>query len=398
MNLKNILSTLALGAIAVCLSGCEGEKDLVVIDGNLPIKASALYMVGDATPNGWSIDQPTPFAATEEDPLVFEWEGSLNTGEMKLCLSPGSWDAPFIRPLENGAEIGKQPIDKATFQMHAGDPDEKWRVAEAGTYKLTFDLRNWNMSTQYVGGLPEKPKEPIEAENLYIVGSATPCGWNIDAPYQLNKTDDYTFVYEGPLKADDGGEMKACTKTGDWGAEFIRPESDGVEINKGGVATPTFVMTAGPDNKWRVTESANYRLTFNLKDYTLTAEFVSDIQEEEKPEGMPQTDVLYMIGDATPGGWSLDDAQAFTQDPENNRIFSWTGELVTGTFKACIIKDFSAPFLRPSGSDVTVSAEGVSASDFIYTANPDDQWKVTEAGTYTIVFDLDNYTIKVTKQ
>lgn len=396
MKFKNIFYTLTLTAAATVMAGCEGEKDLVVIEGNLPIKTSSLFMVGDATPNGWNIDSATPFAPTEEDPLVFTWEGNLNAGEMKLCLTPGSWDAPFIRPMENGTQIGTAAIDKAPFQMHAGDPDEKWRVAEKGIYRLTFDLRNWNMSTLYVGATPAPPKEPIRTDALYIVGSATPCGWNIDAPYALEKTDDYTFVYEGPLKSDDGGEMKACTKTGDWGAEFIRPESDGVEINKQGVAEPAFVMTASPDNKWKVTESANYRLTFNLKDYTIVAEFISDLEEEE-PEGMPETDVLYMIGDATPGGWSLDDAQAFTQDPDNKRIFSWTGELVNGTFKACIEKSFDAPFLRPSSADVTVDKNGVSANDFIYVANPDDQWKVTEAGTYTIIFDLDEMTITATK-
>ncbi|EJW99747.1 hypothetical protein EVA_12145, partial [gut metagenome] len=36
------------------MTGCEGEKTLVIIEGNLPIKTSTLYMVGDATPNGWS--------------------------------------------------------------------------------------------------------------------------------------------------------------------------------------------------------------------------------------------------------------------------------------------------------------------------------------------------------
>ena len=34
------------------LVSCDGEKDLKIIEGNLPIKTSTLYMVGDATPNG----------------------------------------------------------------------------------------------------------------------------------------------------------------------------------------------------------------------------------------------------------------------------------------------------------------------------------------------------------
>ena len=96
MKLKNILYAFTGLAIASSVTGCDGEKDLIIIDGNLPIKTSTLYMVGDATPNGWSIDAPTALEASKEDPLVFTWEGTLNAGEMKLCLTSGSWDAPFI--------------------------------------------------------------------------------------------------------------------------------------------------------------------------------------------------------------------------------------------------------------------------------------------------------------
>ena len=49
MKIKQIYMAAAVFAAAT-LAGCEDEKDLVIIDGNLPIKASALYMVGDATP------------------------------------------------------------------------------------------------------------------------------------------------------------------------------------------------------------------------------------------------------------------------------------------------------------------------------------------------------------
>ena len=141
------------------LASCDGEKDLKIIEGNLPIKTSTLFMVGDATPNGWSIDAPTPFTASEADPMVFEWTGSLNKGEMKLCLTTGSWDAAFIRPMTAGEEISKTNITNKTFDMHAGDPDNKWKVTEEGKYKLSFDMRNWTFSTEYLG---EKEKPAVE--------------------------------------------------------------------------------------------------------------------------------------------------------------------------------------------------------------------------------------------
>lgn len=389
MKIKQLYMAAAVFA-AVSLAGCEDEKDLVIIDGNLPIKASALYMVGDATPNGWSIDSPTPFTATEADPLVFEWSGSLNAGEMKLCLVTGSWDAPFIRPLKDQSAIGTADIDGETFQMHSGDPDEKWRVTEAGSYTLTFDLRNWKMSTRYNGGAPEPEKDPISSETLYIVGDAVPSGWNIDDPTALVKTGDYTFEYEGELKT---GEFKACLVPGSWDVDFIRPSSADVEINKDGVGADDFVFVKNPDNKWKVTYRANYKMIFDLEKYTLNVQYVSDVEDEDENPLLTATDV-WMIGDATPNGWSLDDAQQFVKAEGKDHVFVWQGNLVGGTFKACIIRDFSAPFIRPASDGVTVSKAGVSAPEFVYTTSPDDQWRVTEAGEYRITLDLENNTIE----
>ena len=393
MKLRNIFSVITGMLMAACLTGCDGEKDINIIEGDLPIKTSTLYMVGDATPNGWSIDNPTPFTATEEDPLVITWEGSLYAGEMKLCLVTGSYDAPFIRPENNGEEISKTNINNQKFAMWAGAPDNKWRVAEAGKYRLTFDLRNWTISTTYLGENDAPEIEPIEAENLYIVGDATPNGWNIDSPTQLEKKSDYVFTYEGPLTQ---GDFKACMTTGSWDVQFVRPEADGCKISKSGVESSDFVYTTGPDNKWRVEDAGNYRITFHLDTWTVEAEYISDIEVSKDPI---ETETLFMIGDATPGGWSMDDATEFTKDSANKYIFTWTGTLVPGNMKACLQPDgtFSCPFLRPSTSGVEISSVGVAASDFVYTTNPDDQWKITEGGTYRITFDLEHWTIKAEK-
>ena len=391
MKFKNILMVLA-ALMGFALTSCEDEKDLIIIDGNLPIKTSTLYMVGDATPNGWSIDAPTPLTATEEDPLVFVWEGPLYAGEMKLCLVPGSWDAGFIRPEINGTEISREPITNATFTMHAGDPDNKWKVTEAGVYSLTFDLRNWTMSSTFVKELDAPTIEPIEAEALFMIGDATPTGWGIDAPTALEKKSQYIFEYNGPLTS---GELKCCTSTGSYDVPFIRPNSDGTVISKSGVENNGFVYSTSPDNKWRVADAGIYTLTFDLQNWTIAAEYKGEIPVGEKEP--IETATLFMIGDATPGGWSMDDASEFTVDASDKYLFSWEGELVNGTLKACLERDnlFSCPFIRPESADVEISHNGVAAPGFVYTTNPDDQWKVTESGKYRITFNLKDWTISV---
>ncbi len=383
MKLKSFIYTLTGLAMATAFSSCDDEKDLIIIDGNLPIKTSTLYMVGDATPNGWSIDAPTPLEASEEDPLIFEWEGNLNPGEMKLCLTPGSWDAPFIRPKNNGDEIGKTAITNAEFTMHAGDPDKKWRVADAGVYHLTFNLRDWTMGTSYLREQDAPEIEPIETETLYLVGDASPLNdWNIDNPTPVEKKSQYEFVYEGKLYA---GELKACLTPGDWNASFIRPATDGVKINENGIEDNSFLFSTGPDNKWKVETPGIYRLSFNLKEWTIAVEYIGEFTPASK---------LYMIGEATAGGWSWDDATEIVADDANDNLFVWEGELARGTFKAAREKDFGAPFYRPASSGVTVSKTGASANDMVYTTDPDDQWQVTEAGNYRLTFDTESMTFE----
>lgn len=364
--------------LLVGLTGCDGEKDLIIIDGNLPIKTSTLYMVGDATPNGWSLDAATALSPSDEDPLVFTWEGPLNVGEMKLCLATGSWDNPFIRPQNAGEAINKSGLADVTFKMHAGDPDDKWKVTEAGIYGLRFDLRNWTMSASYIREQDAPVIEPINADALYLVGDFN--DWNIDNPTQLEKKSEYIFVYEGPLVA---GEIKACLETGSWDVSFIKPETNGVKIDRNGVESENFIYSASPDNKWKVEEPGIYRLTFDLQNWTIAAEYTGDFKPTPK---------IYMIGEATDGGWSWDAATVIEASAGNDNLFIWEGELGRGTFKASDVKDFSAPFYRPGTPNCEVSDKGVASHDMVYTESPDDQWLVTVAGKYRLTFNTADMT------
>ena len=103
-----------------------------------------------------------------------------------------------------------------------------------------------------------------------------------------------------------------------------------------------------------------------------------------------------MIGDATPGGWRMDDATEFTVDPSDKYIFTWEGELKEGELKMCLERDgtFSCPFIRPASNGCKISATGIEATDFVFYANdPDNKWAVTDAGRYRITLDLRHRTI-----
>ncbi len=379
MKIQNILYTLAF-PLMCSLSGCEGEKDLIIIEDDLPIKTSVLYMVGDATPKGWDIVSPTPMTASDEDPLLFTYEGNLNVGELKLCTATGTWDVPFIRPLAAGTEIGKEPIVDASFKMHAGDPDDKWNVVEAGVYNLRFDLRHRTMSATWLRE-PDAPEiVPIETEALYIIGDATPSWWNIESPTPLEKKSKYVFVYEGGLSE---GALQALLTPGDWAPAFILPMTADSKIGKTGIEAEQFNYSINHNNMWQVEEAGRYRLTFDLEHWTISTEYLGDYSLEK----------LYMVGSATEGGWSLDRATEMTAVNGVEGEYTWTGYLSKGTFKASTVKDFDAPFYRPSSATCYVSETGITATDVVYTTSPDDQWNVVTAGNYTITINIDKMTI-----
>ena len=89
----------------------------------------------------------------------------------------------------------------------------------------------------------------------------------------MTKVSQYIFKYEGTLVP---GEMKACIATGSWDVPFIRPSFADCKINKTGVENSNFVFTNGPDDKWRVEESANYRITFDLEHWTIQVEEITN--------------------------------------------------------------------------------------------------------------------------
>ena len=81
---------------------------------------------------------------------MFIYDGILSQGELKAYLTPGNWDSPCVRPLTAGSPISKAD-NVEPFQLYSGGEDLKWSVKNAGHYRLVFDLRNWTLSTTFLG-------------------------------------------------------------------------------------------------------------------------------------------------------------------------------------------------------------------------------------------------------
>lgn len=388
MNAKSII--LGLLALSV-LSSCDDEKELKVYDFNLPIKTGVLYIVGDASPVGWNMDKAYALERSTEDPFVFTYHGELAPGTTKLCMETGTLSCDFIRPLDDGREIGKEPIVNETFQKHPGEPDEKWTVVEHGIYTLTFDLRRWTMSSVYEGPVPAVEPGTVNPENVYLLGGAPKAGWNISNPTKMKKTAPYKFEYEGYLSSSDG-RLKMMMETDNWSAPFIRPSVNGVEISRNGIAKSDFIISRYPDNEWNVVDEGYYHVELDFKTFNIS---VSPL--DHPVEDPIETNAVYVVGWATKAEWNIDNAIELVKSPTDNYIYTFTANLRPGGIRFCSgYRSWETSHFRPLHDNAPIGPDNTGTTHFDYRVGGEDSnWQVTDYGKYTITLNLRDWTIDV---
>ena len=102
---------------------------------------SHIYMIGDAAPGGWSWDNLTELTHAATD--LFTYEGPLSAGQIKFPTEIKSdWSGQMLyAPSPDCA-----PSADGTFDIHSGDPDNKWLIPSAGTWSITINLKDTTIS------------------------------------------------------------------------------------------------------------------------------------------------------------------------------------------------------------------------------------------------------------
>lgn len=261
MKLTKTLGILAI--LATIHPAMAEETTITVPDGQL-------HMIGDATAGGWNLNATTPIKPSEGNPDVYIWEGELkgaSTFKILTNLTEG-YDGPTIHPMIQDSPIGRETITNAKFACYTGGEDYKWRVEVPATYRLTFNIKDFTMSSEFIKETEIKWPEvtPIKTETLYLIGNQTGWGWKEE--FSCTKSaEGNIFVYEGNLGA---GIFRASTTPNDWG-KHIRPKVNECAIGLDGY-DGDFTYVDTPDYNWNVTEPGNYRLTFDLDKWTIKAE------------------------------------------------------------------------------------------------------------------------------
>ena len=211
-----------------------------------------LWIVGDATPNGWNINVPNKMYVDVFNPFVFRYNEVLAVGEFKIPTALGNWNGDYYRPLTNDPSI--TDTTAALVFGNTNPPDNKWKISTAGPYKIAL-----NISTNSIHITPFTPYT-----SLWMVGDATPVGWNINTPQPMVPTpgDPYTFTYTGPLTV---GEFKIPVTTGNFNCPYFRPATNHPPISD--ISAPYVAVNQAPadvnDYKWYISVAGNYKVSLN---------------------------------------------------------------------------------------------------------------------------------------
>jgi hypothetical protein len=363
--------------LSVVIISCDRELDAPKIP---PLETGELT----ASSSDVVIDNDNPY----NEAVTFSWTAAKNSHIVyKLVLSAGDKSDTVDVSTEvskkfSNVELNNILLDELLLEIGVESN------VNVTVYSKVVDIENNNKTaesnTLTISVTPDNKVEPPPAySKLWIVGNATPNGWNIGDPNVMvnDPLNNYQFKYNEVMNA---GEFKIPVTTGNWGADYYMPL-----VNHPPLSTTTVKLTPGgnPDNKWQIDNAGAYKILLNIS----SSSFI-------KITPFTPFDDVYLIGDATTAGWDVGNKIAMTQDGGDPNVFTWTGPLTSdGQFRFILESDLNGDsFVAPS-EDAALTSTQIA---FTSNGTPANNFKVNagEAGTYKITINQLKETISIVKQ
>lgn len=222
-----------------------------------------------------------------------------------------------------------------------------------------------------------------KADRLWIIGDATPYGWDTDKATALLSAAD-SHEYSGTIYLKAGQDFKFMTVP-DWGNEEYGA-APGASLVNGEIN-----LSKGTDDsgysKLQVTENGNYNITVNTE--AMTARIVkSEYQDSEITMCS-----LFLVGSATVGGWDVMDGTPLYQNAETPYEFKAENvALDAGTFKIAIALKGACSW----NPEYWYFCDATNDNKIAKAQDGDNQWKIAEKATYSIAVNVIDNSILIT--
>lgn len=212
-----------------------------------------LYIVGGATVGGWNNPVDTPSQKFSQiDETTFMGVFDLSGGEYLLLPVNGDWGQKYAITDNSVAGIA----DGGNFQYYNSGGQNFKAPTAAGRYLITVDFQLGKFTVvPYTG--------PELATDLFIVGNATPGGWNnpVPVPSQQFKRLNSCEFEMGSLAITGGNEYLLLPENGNWGKKYAIEDNTLAGADMAG----TFkYYTSGGANFKAPTTSSNYKINVNF--------------------------------------------------------------------------------------------------------------------------------------
>jgi starch-binding outer membrane protein SusE/F len=182
-----------------------------------------LFLVGDASQGGWNNPVPVPSQQFGQiDETTFVGVFNLNGGKQYLVLPVnGDWSHKY------SVIDGTVPATGGKFGYDL--PTNFNGPATSGWYKIILDFQHGIFTViPYTG--------PSLPNNLYIVGDATPGGWNNPVPVpsqQFTRLNSVQFQL-ATLPITGGNQYLLLPVNGDWSHKYAVPDNTVAGLANGG--------------------------------------------------------------------------------------------------------------------------------------------------------------------
>ena len=318
-----------------------------------------LYIIGDATPNGWDNQLATIMSSDYDNIAHFTWQGMLNKGEIKFNAQLGDWYPCYVRDNDD-------PTKMHYREKEEDYPDNKWVIEEAGNYFIDVNLDELTVSFTNLDG-------EVPFTELYLVGEAAPTAIKLEQ----SSDDSCIFTSNGALSA---GTLLITTTTATSGCAGYQP-LDNNGLGSTGILLLSDLGTAS--NQWNIPAANKYSVKLDLRNNRLE---IGDYVGYEH---------IWIMGSAAPGGWSWDDITEMQRDASNPNVFRYEGYLSKGELKFPLEIDhsFGGDYILAPQANCPISENGT----YFIGNQPDNKWIISEAGNYRITIDVENETISFVK-
>ena len=217
--------------------------------------AERLLIVGDGVWGGWAIDNSIVMMKDETNPDLFTATVQLKANSDFKFLTATDWGNLEYRAGDATVTLS-EGVAAALVSSEENPNDNKFQVAETANYDIEANLAAKTLTVKKAA----YQETEIKHTALWLIGSATPGGWDLGKGVKISPRADNPMVLEGSAQLNEG-EMKIAvnTYTG-YGQTFYQRD----------VTDDTKMVFGGDDNKWNITKAAKYIIVADTKNLTIS--------------------------------------------------------------------------------------------------------------------------------